>query len=62
MSIENNRFFSPTFCLCVAKAEMCVDSLIPGLEAPQAQQHSGQPDLIPTSMPGQRRRLQNMTF
>ncbi|XP_030272451.1 AP2-associated protein kinase 1 isoform X5 [Sparus aurata] len=34
-----------------AKAEVCVDSLIPGLEAPQAQRHSGQPELIPTSMP-----------
>ncbi|KAM4577630.1 AP2-associated protein kinase 1 isoform 6-T6 [Odontesthes bonariensis] len=34
-----------------AMAEMCVDSLIPGLEAPQAQQHSGQPELIPASMP-----------
>ncbi|XP_040011262.1 AP2-associated protein kinase 1-like isoform X4 [Xiphias gladius] len=34
-----------------AKAEMCVDSLIPGLEAPQAQRHSAQPELIPASMP-----------
>ncbi|XP_076586213.1 AP2-associated protein kinase 1 isoform X7 [Chaetodon auriga] len=34
-----------------AKAEVCVDSLIPGLEAPQAQRHSGQPELIPASMP-----------
>ncbi|CAJ1068472.1 AP2-associated protein kinase 1-like isoform X5 [Xyrichtys novacula] len=33
------------------RAEVCVDSLIPGLEAPQAQRHSVQPDLIPTSMP-----------
>ncbi|XP_067377665.1 AP2-associated protein kinase 1-like isoform X4 [Channa argus] len=32
------------------KAEVCVDSLIPGLEAPQAQQHSAQPELIPVSM------------
>ncbi|XP_068166440.1 AP2-associated protein kinase 1-like isoform X2 [Antennarius striatus] len=32
------------------KAEVCVDSLIPGLEAPQAQQHSGQPELIPAGM------------
>ncbi|XP_068460697.1 AP2-associated protein kinase 1-like isoform X3 [Clinocottus analis] len=29
------------------KAEMCVDSLIPGLEAPQAPRLSGQPELIP---------------
>ncbi|XP_040897688.1 AP2-associated protein kinase 1-like isoform X9 [Toxotes jaculatrix] len=34
-----------------AKAEVCVDSLIPGLEAPQAQRHSAQPELIPASMP-----------
>ncbi|XP_061907393.1 AP2-associated protein kinase 1-like isoform X3 [Entelurus aequoreus] len=34
-----------------AKTEMCVDSLIPGLEAPQAQQQSGQPELICNSMP-----------
>ncbi|XP_035811732.2 AP2-associated protein kinase 1-like isoform X7 [Amphiprion ocellaris] len=34
-----------------AKAEVCVDSLIPGLEAPQAQRHSVQPELIPASMP-----------
>ncbi|XP_045890579.1 AP2-associated protein kinase 1-like isoform X10 [Micropterus dolomieu] len=34
-----------------AKADVCVDSLIPGLEAPQAQRHSGQPELIPASMP-----------
>ncbi|XP_034547711.1 AP2-associated protein kinase 1-like isoform X5 [Notolabrus celidotus] len=33
------------------RAEMCVDSLIPGLEAPQAQRHAGQPELIPASMP-----------
>ncbi|XP_078141276.1 AP2-associated protein kinase 1 isoform X4 [Centroberyx gerrardi] len=35
-----------------ANAEVCVDSLIPGLEAPQAQRHpSAQPELISTSMP-----------
>uniref|UniRef100_A0A3Q1EYF6 non-specific serine/threonine protein kinase n=1 Tax=Acanthochromis polyacanthus TaxID=80966 RepID=A0A3Q1EYF6_9TELE len=34
-----------------AKAEVCVDSLIPGLEAPQAQRHSVQPELIPAIMP-----------
>nr|XP_020446031.1 AP2-associated protein kinase 1-like isoform X3 [Monopterus albus] len=33
------------------KAEECVDSLIPGLEAPHAQRHSAQPELIPASMP-----------
>ncbi|XP_063753221.1 AP2-associated protein kinase 1-like isoform X8 [Eleginops maclovinus] len=33
------------------KSEVCVDSLIPGLEAPQAQRLSGQPELIPSSMP-----------
>ncbi|XP_078026958.1 AP2-associated protein kinase 1-like isoform X9 [Epinephelus lanceolatus] len=32
------------------KADVCVDSLIPGLEAPQAQRHSGQPEFITTSM------------
>lgn len=30
-----------------------MDSLIPGLEAPQAQRHSGQPELIPAGMSGQ---------
>lgn len=39
-------------CLYVVKADVCVDSLIPGLEAPQPQRHSGQPELIPASMPG----------
>ncbi|XP_061762666.1 AP2-associated protein kinase 1-like isoform X8 [Nerophis ophidion] len=34
-----------------AKTEMSVDSLIPGLDAPQAQQQSGQPELICASMP-----------
>ncbi|XP_063344784.1 AP2-associated protein kinase 1-like isoform X4 [Pelmatolapia mariae] len=34
-----------------AKAEVCVDSLIPGLEAPQPQRHLGQPELIPASVP-----------
>ncbi|KAM4616419.1 AP2-associated protein kinase 1-like [Polymixia lowei] len=34
-----------------ANAEMCVDSLIPGLEAPQAQRHPAQPELISASMP-----------
>ncbi|KAM9858476.1 AP2-associated protein kinase 1 [Aulostomus maculatus] len=34
-----------------AKTEVCVDSLIPGLEAPQGQRHSGQPELISASMP-----------
>ncbi|XP_035021944.1 AP2-associated protein kinase 1 isoform X6 [Hippoglossus stenolepis] len=34
-----------------AMAEVCVDSLIPGLEAPQAQRHSIQPELIPASIP-----------
>ncbi|XP_026042828.1 AP2-associated protein kinase 1 isoform X5 [Astatotilapia calliptera] len=33
------------------KAEVCVDSLIPGLEAPQPQRHLGQPELIPASVP-----------
>ncbi|XP_028433141.1 AP2-associated protein kinase 1 isoform X4 [Perca flavescens] len=33
------------------KAEVCVDSLIPGLEAPQAQRHPGQPELLPASIP-----------
>ncbi|XP_027890238.1 AP2-associated protein kinase 1 isoform X7 [Xiphophorus couchianus] len=34
-----------------AKAEVCVDSLIPGLEAPQPQRNSGQPEHIAASMP-----------
>ncbi|KAM9743051.1 AP2-associated protein kinase 1 isoform 3-T3 [Menidia menidia] len=34
-----------------ANADMCVDSLIPGLEAPQAQRHSGQSDHTSASMP-----------
>ncbi|XP_032434889.1 AP2-associated protein kinase 1 isoform X6 [Xiphophorus hellerii] len=34
-----------------AKAEVCVDSLIPGLEAPQPQRNSGQPERIAASMP-----------
>ncbi|CAI5650751.1 unnamed protein product [Oreochromis niloticus] len=34
-----------------AMAEVCVDSLIPGLEAPQPQRHLGQPELIPASVP-----------
>ncbi|XP_061624480.1 AP2-associated protein kinase 1-like isoform X2 [Phyllopteryx taeniolatus] len=34
-----------------AKTEVCVDSLIPGLEAPQAQQHSAQSELNSASMP-----------
>ncbi|KAM4579030.1 AP2-associated protein kinase 1 isoform 5-T5 [Fundulus diaphanus] len=34
-----------------AKAEVCVDSLIPGLEAPHPQHHSGQPERIAASMP-----------
>ncbi|XP_069555893.1 AP2-associated protein kinase 1-like [Brachyistius frenatus] len=32
-------------------AEVCVDSLIPGLEAPHAQRHAGQPELIPANVP-----------
>ncbi|XP_053275870.1 AP2-associated protein kinase 1 isoform X2 [Pleuronectes platessa] len=34
-----------------AMAEVCLDSLIPGLEAPQVQRHSIQPELIPASVP-----------
>ncbi|XP_061133780.1 AP2-associated protein kinase 1-like isoform X7 [Syngnathus typhle] len=34
-----------------AKTEMCVDSLIPGFEAPQVQRHSGQSELPSASMP-----------
>ncbi|XP_077377298.1 AP2-associated protein kinase 1 isoform X2 [Festucalex cinctus] len=34
-----------------AKTELCVDSLIPGLEAPRAQRHSGQTELTAASMP-----------
>ncbi|XP_069380068.1 AP2-associated protein kinase 1 isoform X11 [Paralichthys olivaceus] len=43
----NNLSLSDT----TAKAEVCVDSLIPGLEAPQAQRHSTQPEFIPASIP-----------
>ncbi|XP_017272752.1 AP2-associated protein kinase 1-like isoform X6 [Kryptolebias marmoratus] len=32
-------------------ADVCVDSLIPGLDAPQTQQHSGQPERVAASMP-----------
>ncbi|XP_061584869.1 AP2-associated protein kinase 1-like [Cololabis saira] len=48
---HSTESFIPELSAFPAKAELCVDSLIPGLEAPQAQQHSGQPDLIPSSMP-----------
>ncbi|XP_062238323.1 AP2-associated protein kinase 1-like isoform X7 [Platichthys flesus] len=34
-----------------AMAEVCVDSLIPGLEAPQVQHHSIQPELITATVP-----------
>ncbi|XP_031705089.1 AP2-associated protein kinase 1-like isoform X4 [Anarrhichthys ocellatus] len=46
-----NPFSSAAESSANVKAEMCVDSLIPGLEAPQAQQLLGQPELIPPSMP-----------
>ncbi|KAM6930366.1 AP2-associated protein kinase 1 [Xenentodon cancila] len=48
---HSTESFIPELGAFPDKAELCLDSLIPGLEAPQAQQHSGQPDLIPTSMP-----------
>ncbi|XP_029915510.1 AP2-associated protein kinase 1 isoform X2 [Myripristis murdjan] len=34
-----------------AKEERCMDSLIPGLEAPQAQRHTAQQEIITASMP-----------
>ncbi|KAM6944449.1 AP2-associated protein kinase 1 isoform 1-T1 [Lycodopsis pacificus] len=46
-----NPFSSAAESSANVKAEMCVDSLIPGLEAPQAQRLLGQPELIPPSMP-----------
>ncbi|XP_037633249.1 AP2-associated protein kinase 1-like isoform X8 [Sebastes umbrosus] len=46
-----NPFNSPAESSTNVKAEVCVDSLIPGLEAPQAQRHSGHPELIPASVP-----------
>ncbi|XP_034396488.1 AP2-associated protein kinase 1-like isoform X16 [Cyclopterus lumpus] len=46
-----NPFSSAAESSTNVKAEMCVDSLIPGLEPPQAQRLSGQPELIPPSMP-----------
>ncbi|XP_068558931.1 AP2-associated protein kinase 1-like isoform X6 [Cebidichthys violaceus] len=48
---QANPFSSAAESSANVKAEMCVDSLIPGLEAPQAQQLLGQPELIPPSMP-----------
>ncbi|KAM9393306.1 AP2-associated protein kinase 1 isoform 2-T2 [Pholidichthys leucotaenia] len=44
-------FNTPPLSETTAKAEVCVDSLIPGLEAPQVQRHSGQLELIPVSLP-----------
>ncbi|XP_078107706.1 AP2-associated protein kinase 1-like isoform X7 [Sander vitreus] len=46
-----NPFSSSAESSTNVKAEVCVDSLIPGLEAPQAQRHSGQPELLPASIP-----------
>ncbi|XP_063753216.1 AP2-associated protein kinase 1-like isoform X3 [Eleginops maclovinus] len=46
-----NPFSSYSESSINVKSEVCVDSLIPGLEAPQAQRLSGQPELIPSSMP-----------
>ncbi|XP_028433138.1 AP2-associated protein kinase 1 isoform X1 [Perca flavescens] len=46
-----NPFNSPAESSTNVKAEVCVDSLIPGLEAPQAQRHPGQPELLPASIP-----------
>ncbi|XP_039658851.1 AP2-associated protein kinase 1-like isoform X7 [Perca fluviatilis] len=46
-----NPFNSSAESSTNVKAEVCVDSLIPGLEAPQAQRHSGQPELLPASIP-----------
>ncbi|XP_049434116.1 AP2-associated protein kinase 1-like isoform X2 [Epinephelus fuscoguttatus] len=46
-----NPFNSSAESSTHVKADVCVDSLIPGLEAPQAQLHSGQPEFITTSMP-----------
>ncbi|XP_078026956.1 AP2-associated protein kinase 1-like isoform X7 [Epinephelus lanceolatus] len=45
-----NPFSSSAESSTHVKADVCVDSLIPGLEAPQAQRHSGQPEFITTSM------------
>ncbi|XP_034726741.1 AP2-associated protein kinase 1-like isoform X2 [Etheostoma cragini] len=46
----SNPFNSSAESSTNVKAEVCVDSLIPGLEAPQAQRHSGQPELLPASI------------
>ncbi|XP_073322239.1 AP2-associated protein kinase 1-like isoform X2 [Pagrus major] len=51
MVTGSNENLIPGLNAFPVKAEVCVDSLIPGLEAPQAQRHSGQPELIPVSMP-----------
>lgn len=47
----SNENLIPSLNAFPAKAEVCVDSLIPGLEAPQPQRHLGQPELIPASVP-----------
>ncbi|XP_044224237.1 AP2-associated protein kinase 1-like isoform X7 [Thunnus albacares] len=50
-AMGSNENLIPGLDAFPAKAEVCVDSLIPGLEAPQAQRHAGQPELISASMP-----------
>ncbi|CAI5650753.1 unnamed protein product [Oreochromis niloticus] len=47
----SNENLIPSLNAFPAMAEVCVDSLIPGLEAPQPQRHLGQPELIPASVP-----------
>uniref|UniRef100_A0A3P8P9E7 non-specific serine/threonine protein kinase n=1 Tax=Astatotilapia calliptera TaxID=8154 RepID=A0A3P8P9E7_ASTCA len=47
----SNENLIPSLNAFPVKAEVCVDSLIPGLEAPQPQRHLGQPELIPASVP-----------
>ncbi|XP_013867574.1 AP2-associated protein kinase 1 isoform X2 [Austrofundulus limnaeus] len=48
---NSNESLIPELIAFPAKAEVCVDSLIPGLDAPQTQQHSGQPERVAASMP-----------
>ncbi|XP_037536453.1 AP2-associated protein kinase 1 [Nematolebias whitei] len=47
---NSNESLIPELNAFPAKTEVCVDSLIPGLDAPQTQQHSSQPECVAASM------------
>ncbi|KAM4746541.1 AP2-associated protein kinase 1 isoform 3-T5 [Anableps anableps] len=49
LDLTSSESLIPELGAFPAKAKVCVDSLIPGLEAPQ--RHSGQPERIAASMP-----------